>query len=143
MDYQADSRARRDQYFVSSEQDEVDSDGVEPAFSLLTQSAFAVLERREHDNPLEDTGDQHVARQDAQSIELTDDSVHMYLQEVGRVDLLSAGEEVVLARMIELANRLSEIKESLVDCHGSEDYQNSSTLIIQSVLPPILPVTSV
>ena len=45
--------------------------------------------------------------------EATDDPVAMYLREVGRVDLLTAHEERVLARQMELANHLRRLEGDL------------------------------
>ena len=44
--------------------------------------------------------------------EITDDSARMYLQEIGRVPLLSVSEEKLLCRKIELGRRLDAIEEN-------------------------------
>ena len=43
--------------------------------------------------------------------ELTEDTVRMYLREIGRVSLLTAADEVVLARAVELAKRLEALEK--------------------------------
>ncbi len=48
--------------------------------------------------------------QQSAATELTDDPVRMYLREIGRVNLLTAEDERVLARAIELERRLVEIE---------------------------------
>ena len=45
--------------------------------------------------------------------EITDDPVRMYLREIGRVSLLTAGDERVLARAIELKRRLDSVEKAL------------------------------
>ncbi len=46
--------------------------------------------------------------------ELTEDTVRMYLREIGRVALLTADDEVVLARAVELAQWLDQIEKEIV-----------------------------
>ena len=47
--------------------------------------------------------------------ELTEDTVRMYFREIGRVPLLTAADEVVLARAVELAQRLEAIEKEIQD----------------------------
>ena len=54
----------------------------------------------------------------AQDSEITDDPVRMYLREIGRVSLLTAQDERVLARAIELCGRLQEIRKGLAEVAG-------------------------
>ena len=51
--------------------------------------------------------------QEVQESELTEDTVRMYLREIGRVALLTAEDEVVLARAVELAQRLEAIEKEI------------------------------
>jgi len=51
--------------------------------------------------------------QEVQESELTEDTVRMYLREIGRVALLTAADEVVLARAVELAQRIEAIEEEI------------------------------
>jgi len=50
---------------------------------------------------------------EVQESELTEDTVRMYLREIGRVALLTAADEVVLARAVELAQRLEAIEKEI------------------------------
>jgi len=54
----------------------------------------------------------------AQDTEITDDPVRMYLREIGRVSLLTAQDERVLARAMELYGRLQEIRQGLAQTAG-------------------------
>ncbi len=51
--------------------------------------------------------------QEVQESELTEDTVRMYLREIGRVALLTAADEVVLARAVELTQRLEAIEKNI------------------------------
>ncbi len=54
--------------------------------------------------------------------ELTEDTVRMYLREIGRVALLTADDEVVLARAVELAQWLVKIEKEII----GEDAQDET-----------------
>ena len=49
---------------------------------------------------------------------VVDDPVRMYLHEIGRVPLLSADDEKVLAKKMEAGKRIREIRESYIDTYG-------------------------
>ena len=51
--------------------------------------------------------------EEIQDSELTEDTVRMYLREIGRVNLLTAADEVVLARAVELAQWLEAIENEI------------------------------
>ena len=51
--------------------------------------------------------------QEVQESELTEDTVRMYLREIGRGALLTAADEVVLARAVELAQRIEAIEKEI------------------------------
>ncbi len=53
--------------------------------------------------------------------ELTEDTVRMYLREIGRVALLTADDEVVLARAVELAQWLERIEKEIVGEEAGDD----------------------
>ena len=53
-----------------------------------------------------------------QDNEITDDPVRMYLREIGRVSLLTAEDERVLARAMERCGRLQEIRKGLAQAAG-------------------------
>ena len=55
----------------------------------------------------------NLAVQQVRETELTEDSVRMYLREIGRVSLLTAADEVVLARAVELVQRLEAIEKEI------------------------------
>lgn len=65
--------------------------------------------------------------------ELTEDTVRMYLREIGRVELLTAEDEVVLARHVEIAQWLDQLESKL---NGSEIFEtkpNPSELILTTI----------
>ncbi len=50
--------------------------------------------------------------------EVIDDSVRMYLHEIGRVQLLTGGDEKILAKQMEAGRRLTEINNTWLKKHG-------------------------
>jgi RNA polymerase primary sigma factor len=68
--------------------------------------------------------------------ELTDDPVRMYLREIGRVSLLTAQDERVLARALELQRRLAGIETVLTTEGGRKP---SSAEVCKAVLADIAP----
>ena len=79
----------------------VDEDGTEPR--VLAADAPATLGAKEREEPTAE----ELEALSADGLGM-DDSVRMYLREVGRVALLTAEEEVVLAKAIELGEQLVE-----------------------------------
>ena len=79
----------------------VDEDGTEPR--ALAADAPATLGAKEREEPTAE----ELEALSADMIGI-DDPVRMYLREVGRVALLTAEEEVVLAKAIELGEQLVE-----------------------------------
>ncbi len=75
-----------------------------------------------------------VLAQEVQDSELTEDTVRMYLREIGRVSLLTAEDEVVLARAVELAKRLEKIEEEIKGDSEIEIAQIDPVLIAADVL---------
>jgi len=63
--------------------------------------------------------------------EMTDDPVRMYLREIGRVNLLTAEDERVLARAMELERVLDSIEESIADPQGRKP---RSSAVVREVL---------
>ena len=53
--------------------------------------------------------------EEAADTELTEDTVRMYLREISRVALLTAADEVVLARAVEIAQWLEKIENRTYD----------------------------
>jgi RNA polymerase primary sigma factor len=76
--------------------------------------------------------------QEVQESELTEDTVRMYLREIGRVALLTAADEVVLARAVELAQRLESIEKEI---QGEIDFGTPDPFtIITEILSKLGPV---
>ena len=63
--------------------------------------------------------------------EIVDDPVRIYLHEIGRVPLLTASDEQLLAKKIEAGKRLSEIKQDYLQEYGREP---SATEIVITML---------
>ncbi len=77
--------------------------------------------------------------------ETADDPVRLYLREIGRVELLTAAEERMLAAEIELANHLEELERELAqglgddcggdvgaeDAQGAEPWEKSMLLLVR------------
>jgi RNA polymerase sigma factor RpoD-like protein len=86
----------------------VDEDGTKPR--VLAADAPATLDTKEREKP--------TAEELSADMIGIDDSVRMYLREVGSVALLTAEEEVVLAKAIELGEQLVEAPwEGIVSLH--------------------------
>ena len=86
----------------------VNEDGTKPR--VLAADAPATLDAREREKP--------TAEELSADMIGIDDSVRMYLREVGTVALLTAEEEVVLAKAIELGEQLVEAPwEGIVSLH--------------------------
>jgi len=77
-------------------------------------------------------------QQEVQESELTEDTVRMYLREIGRVALLTAADEVVLARAVELAQRLETIEKEI---QGDNEFATPDQLtVIAEILSKLGPV---
>jgi len=68
--------------------------------------------------PLEPLGEQ----------EIVDDPVRIYLHEIGRVHLLTARDEQVLAKRIEVGKRITEIKQDYLQRYGREPSATETVL---------------
>jgi RNA polymerase primary sigma factor len=62
--------------------------------------------------------------------ESTDDPVHMYLHEIGKVHLLTADDEKVLAKKMELGKRIDDIEQDYSQSHRRLPSATEITLII-------------
>jgi RNA polymerase primary sigma factor len=66
--------------------------------------------------------------------EVIDDSVRMYLHEIGRVPLLTAEDEKILAKQMEEGRQISEIKRDHLKKHGRLPSASDMVLIVLSEL---------
>ena len=62
--------------------------------------------------------------------EVIDDSVRMYLHEIGRVPLLTAEDEKTLAKRMEEGRRISEIKQDWLKKHGRTPSSSDIVLVV-------------
>lgn len=76
------------------------------------------------------------AGQQPEDSELTDDPVRMYLREIGRVSLLTASDERVLARAMELQRRLDKVESAIT---AEAAVKASSAAICMAVLGEVTP----
>ena len=68
--------------------------------------------------------------------ELTDDPVRMYLREIGRVNLLTAKDERILARAMELQRRLDTLRRNLKTNDGRHPPAAEVCMTVLSMLAP-------
>ncbi len=108
-----------------------ENDGTNPESNAVDRTA---LEIWEHDKSLTRSDPQQNGADEAAETELGDDSVRMYLREVGRVDLLTAREEVILARAIELAKWLEKIEQDTRGQDAPETAHVASNLLVAEIL---------
>ena len=94
-------------------------DGSEDEANVVTENTAMIATRSELDMweaaraSDSATNLNNLAVQQVRETELTEDSVRMYLREIGRVSLLTAADEVVLARAVELVQRLEAIEKEI------------------------------
>jgi len=106
-----------------SGRDDFDADDDEPNVVIAPQGAASAseLDRWEASRsaiPAANASEAWV--QQAAETELTDDPVRMYLREIGRVNLLTAEDERVLARAMELEKRLIAIEDEIAEETGRQ-----------------------
>ena len=104
------------QVIETSDQDDVDGDDVDSSVVVTTQSASTASELDVWEasrSAVQAANASEAWVSQAGESEITDDPVRMYLREIGRVDLLTAEDERVLARSLELEFRLIEIESEI------------------------------
>lgn len=112
-DLDATSPERVVQVAVPADQDDVDGgDGEASVFVSVTGGTTASeLDHWEASrSAIQNANASETWARRADETELTEDPVRMYLREIGRIELLTAEDERVLARSLELSVRLSEIE---------------------------------
>ncbi len=112
------------------EDDDADANrGITAAPTMLSASDLDQWEdgraAQNEANRAEEWGDQQP------EAELTDDPVRMYLREIGRVDLLTAEDERVLSRAIELEKHLITIED---DIKGEDGRRPPASMTIREIL---------
>jgi len=90
-----------------ADHEELDSEAMDDVYQLFAEAGIKVVDAR-HDDDGEDDGGKADEEEDVRQEELAalegipvDDSVRMYLRDIGRVPLLSAKDELELARRIQ------------------------------------------
>ncbi len=116
------------------DEDDPEAGGTTVLMAAAASSGSADLERWDGPSALFERVTS--AGQQPEDSELTDDPVRMYLREIGRVSLLTAQDERVLARAMELQRRLLQI-ETAVATNPSR--QPSSAEICMTVLTQVAP----
>ena len=71
---------------------------MDEVFSRLAKLGVELVDSLEHDEMFRDAGKKN---QDVDLSEISDDSIRMYLNEIGRFPLIDAEEEVRLGRLIQ------------------------------------------
>lgn len=107
------------------------TDGDDSESPAVTRSALEISGYNRALNQAEFTDEE---QRKAGDPELTDDSVRMYLRDIGRVPLLDAKEEKMLARAIELATWLERIETGL----GAESDDEHPTVPTEAVIAEVL-----
>jgi len=87
--------------------------GIEPE-SLWPTGEYLDIEKAEPTAPPE----LEIPLETAEEQEVVDDPVRMYLHEIGRVHLLTAADEKVLAKKMEEGNRIHKIKQGYLQRYG-------------------------
>ncbi|MBI4268085.1 MAG: RNA polymerase sigma factor RpoD [Chloroflexi bacterium] len=98
----------------------------------LSDKIVEAEEEIEIEAPLEslDIGEQEVA----------DDPVRLYLSEIGKVRLLTAGDEKILAKKIEAARSVREIRERYLQKHGKSPSATEVVLAALSAIGQAAPI---
>ena len=89
---------------------ELETDGLKEPESSPEKEGVLEIEPTAEDLEFEET---ELAEPEAAEQEVDYDPIHLYLHEIGRVPLLTASDEKIAARHIEMWKRVSGIKEAL------------------------------
>ena len=95
-------------------EEEIETKGIIKPDELWHEAKSLEIEKPEPETNLE----LETPLQQFEEHEVADDPVRMYLHEIGRVHLLTAEDEKVLARKIENGRRISEIKQDYLHRYG-------------------------
>jgi RNA polymerase primary sigma factor len=109
----------------------------------VTTLGEEIEEREEGEEPPPEGAEEIKPPAPLEEHEMTDDSARMYLQEIGRVPLLSANEEKLLCRKIELGRSLSAIEESHFRKHKKLPTPTEIVVHLVSQLSKAYPVVQV
>ncbi len=114
--------------------EEIPVNAIKAPAQLWTQAEHLEVEKPESvtdlEIPLEGLGEQ----------EVIDDPVRMYLHEIGRVHLLTAKDEKVLAKRMEEGNRISEINQDWLQRYGRIPSASETVLSLLEELGQAAPV---
>ena len=113
-----DLRPALSKYDLGVEDEDVEAGAAAEVPQTLTQSELDAWEATRADEAAALAAESWV--EEEAGSELTEDTVRMYLREIGRVALLTAKDEVVLARAIELAQWLEKIEKELEAVGGQK-----------------------
>jgi RNA polymerase primary sigma factor len=106
-----------------------DEAGVEDVSTLVGR----IEEKEEVDEFLPDEAEESKPQATPGDYEVIDDSIRMYLQELGRVPLLTAHEEKVLSRKIELGRYVERLKDNHFRKYN--EYPSPVDIVIQVISP--------
>ncbi len=95
-------------------EEEIETKGIIEPAELWHEAKPLEIEKPEPEADLE----LETPLQQFEEHEIIDDPVRMYLHEIGRVHLLTAGDEKALARKIEKGKRINEIKQDYLHRYG-------------------------
>ena len=114
--------------FTVHEEEEEEEEEEEPELEALGAKALGNARSwREREEELDEEPDQAVDTTQMEGLEVIDDPVRMYLREIGRVSLLTAKDERILARRMEAGRHVGRLKKELAGPDGR------SALAVQAV----------
>lgn len=96
------------------EQEDIDSDDIDQVYERLEKAQIQIMSEKEADDHIDDDDDDlddlNIEEEDLSVPEgiAVDDPVRMYLKEIGKVNLLTAEEEVILAKGMEAGDLLAK-----------------------------------